>query len=140
MIPDSSVLVAGYVNSHPAFAAVQAPLLRIRESGRLAAHSIAEFHATITGPAYRVKAEQVESYITQFCDRDPVGPSPAAYPAAVLELGRAGIVGGAIYDGLIALSARDAGETLVSLDQRAAATYRLVGVEFELIAVEDAES
>lgn len=45
----------------------------------------------------------------------------------------AGIGGGAIYDALIAESARLAGATLVSADRRAAATYAAVGVEVEFL-------
>lgn len=39
----------------------------------------------------------------------------------------------AIYDALIAESARLAGATLVTADRRAAATYRVVGVEVEVL-------
>jgi predicted nucleic acid-binding protein len=56
-----------------------------------------------------------------------------SHAAGVAELAAAGISGGAAYDGLIALMAKAAGATLTSLDRRAVATYRAVGVEYELL-------
>ncbi len=50
------------------------------------------------------------------------------------DLVRAGVTGGAVYDGLVALSASDhVGATLYSRDLRAAATYARIGVRFELL-------
>lgn len=40
-----------------------------------------------------------------------------------------GIVGGAVYDALVALAALSTGAILVSLDRRALPTYRAMGVE-----------
>ena len=52
----------------------------------------------------------------------------------LLELAAAErLAGGAVYDALVAATAREAGATLVSLDRRAALTYQRVGVEFRLI-------
>jgi predicted nucleic acid-binding protein len=53
--------------------------------------------------------------------------------AAVDTLAAAGVTGGAAYDGLIALFAKAAGATVVSLDRRAAATYRALEVDYELL-------
>ena len=47
----------------------------------------------------------------------------------VRTLARAGRIGGAVYDALVALTARVAGATLVTADRRAMAVYELVGVE-----------
>jgi hypothetical protein len=44
------------------------------------------------------------------------------------------VLGGATYDGLVGLEASAHGETLLTLDRRAAATYRRLGVAFEAIA------
>lgn len=43
------------------------------------------------------------------------------------------VVGGAAYDGLIGIVAAQHGTTLITLDHRAARTYRAVGVQFELL-------
>jgi hypothetical protein len=51
-----------------------------------------------------------------------------------VELGKAGVAGGAAYDAAIAAAARDRGLTLVSCDLRAAAAYERLGVSVELLA------
>ena len=53
--------------------------------------------------------------------------------ALLSRLGELGVVGGAVYDALVAEAARVHGRTLLSLDWRAERTYRAVGVEFELL-------
>jgi toxin FitB len=59
-------------------------------------------------------------------------------PSADLSRGLAeycsnvGIVGGAVYDALVALTAAEGDATLVTADERAANTYRRLGVAFEL--------
>ncbi len=52
----------------------------------------------------------------------------------VLErLAGAGVVGGATYDGLVALEAAAHGETLITLDTRARSTYQRLNVAFNVI-------
>ncbi len=48
-------------------------------------------------------------------------------------LAEAGVTGGSVYDGLVALEAASAGRTLLSLDVRARRTYERLGVSFEMI-------
>jgi len=48
-------------------------------------------------------------------------------------LAEAGVWGGASYDGLIAMEARTHGHTLLTLDERAQATYRRLGISFTVI-------
>jgi hypothetical protein len=48
-------------------------------------------------------------------------------------LADAGVVGGAAYDGLIALEARANDEALLTLDRRAQATYRRLGAGFRAL-------
>src|SRR3984893_3036583 len=52
----------------------------------------------------------------------------------VLELAASrGMMGGAIYDALIAATALEADARLLSRDERAARTYQTIGVHFELV-------
>ena len=52
----------------------------------------------------------------------------------VLErLAGSGVFGGGSYDGLVALEARAHGRTLLTLDERAQATYQRLGVAFSVI-------
>ncbi len=48
-------------------------------------------------------------------------------------LSESGIVGGAVYDALVAWAAKCSGLPLITRDVRALATYRLVGIEVMLI-------
>jgi hypothetical protein len=50
--------------------------------------------------------------------------------SVVSTLARAGVGGGATYDGLVALEATAHGEVLVTLDGRAQRTYQRLGVKF----------
>jgi hypothetical protein len=46
----------------------------------------------------------------------------------------AGVLGGASYDGLVALEAKAHAHTLLTLDDRAQTTYQRLGVKFTVIA------
>ncbi len=48
-------------------------------------------------------------------------------------IGEGQVVGGAVYDGLVAQAALDNGRTLLTLDRRARRVYDAVGVAYELI-------
>ena len=56
-----------------------------------------------------------------------------AYPELLEALASAGLTGGAVYDALVAASAQHAGATLLSLDVRAATTYRAIGADCRLV-------
>jgi hypothetical protein len=45
----------------------------------------------------------------------------------------AGISGGAVYDGLVALAAAAAGLPLLSCDRHALSTYKALAVRFEML-------
>jgi hypothetical protein len=49
------------------------------------------------------------------------------------RLNELGIIGGAAYDAVIALTASACGAHLISLDRRAEVTYRRCGIKFDLI-------
>jgi hypothetical protein len=46
----------------------------------------------------------------------------------------AGVDGGAVYDALVGLTAAESKLVLLTRDERAARTYRLLGVEFDLMS------
>jgi toxin FitB len=92
------------------------------------------------------------SVLTRLPSGLAVAPASAAdvlqrrFPRAPLRLGEAergdllkrldgaGIIGGAGYDGLVALEAAAHGHTLLTLDARAQTTYQRLGVGFSVIA------
>lgn len=59
---------------------------------------------------------------------------PARAHLELLHLAtQAGLGGGAIYDALVAASAKHAAATLLTRDRRAVATYEAIGVRYELL-------
>lgn len=50
------------------------------------------------------------------------------------ELAEAGLAGGAVYDGLVGAAARQHKLALITCDRRAEPTYRLLGVNYELLS------
>jgi predicted nucleic acid-binding protein len=130
--PDTSVLIAGFVPGHRSYGAAEAALAEVREDGRLIAHTMAETYAILSGPAdvFRVEPGVVVAYLDEFLkDAEPIQPRPDACREALELLSGVGRGGASVYDALIALTARDAGATLISLDRRAKPTYELCGVD-----------
>jgi toxin FitB len=134
-IPDSSVLIAGYLRTHEFHTAAVTVLADVRQAGRLLGHTMAETYAVLTAPAgpYAVPGDSVVRYVERLAQREPAWLPAPRYTDALAELARLGIGGGAIYDGLIAFAAREIGGRLVSLDRRAAPTYRRLGAEHRLL-------
>ena len=60
--------------------------------------------------------------------------SARAGRSALATLEDAGVAGGSVYDGLVALAAREAGVTLVTCDRRATPTYQTLAVRYEYLA------
>jgi predicted nucleic acid-binding protein len=134
--PDSSVLIAGFVSSHRFHEAALPSLAAVAARGSLIAHTIAETYSVLSTPGgiYRAEPRSVVEYLDQFLGEAPIPVLPAAHREAIDLLAANGRPGGAVYDALIALAARDAKVTLVSLDGRAAPTYELCGVDAQLLA------
>jgi predicted nucleic acid-binding protein len=135
--PDTSVLVAGFIPSHRFHEAAISALAEVQSDGCLVAHTMAETYSVLSAPSgpYRVEPGTVVAYLDQFLDRaTPIQPRPQAYREALDLLAGHDRGGGAIYDALIALAAREAGATLVSLDLRAERTYAACGVEAKQLA------
>lgn len=134
--PDTSVLVGGADPRHPFHEEAADALAKVRDHGSLVAHTLAETYAVLTGAAYARSGRRVGEYLAQFLDNAPMGVAPREYPEALGRLTAAGVEGGALYAGLIALGAQSGGATLVSLDRRARRTYELCGVDYRLLIYE----
>ena len=69
--------------------------------------------------------------------RFPAGPLTLRAPGRrglVATLAGAGVLGGASYDGLVALEAATHEQPLLTLDRRARETYHRLGADFRAIA------
>ncbi len=129
---DSHVLVPALRRSHPAHAVAREAL---RQPGlRLVAHITAETFAHLTRSRPRVHPRIVVKALSTL-DDCPVSLSGEAYLATLRRCAEGALVGGAVYDALIAATAHEAGLRLVSLDRRAARTYAAMSADFELLTV-----
>jgi predicted nucleic acid-binding protein len=104
---------------------------------RLGAHAQLECYSVLTrlpGDA-RLAPDDADDLLA---DRfgEPVPWAPIDDDASLLRtLASAGIVGGAVYDGLIGLTARRVGATLITRDRRAVPTLTALDVAYELLTV-----
>lgn len=130
---DTSAAIPLLVRTHVAHDAV-----RRRVGGRalvLTAHSQAETYSVLTrlpGDARLAAADAVRLIEANF---GPVAaPDTATVAGLPGVLAPLGIVGGAVYDALVALAAKSAGTPLLTRDARAIGTYSAIGVPVEVIA------
>jgi len=133
VIADTSVMVAAvapwHEHHHPAQAA-------LRGVDRAIAHTILETYSVLTRlPApFRVAPDVAAELLEARFVGDHLELPAAELRRLVPRLSSAGVSGGATYDGLIACTAAHFGLTLLTLDRRAAESYRRCAVEFELVA------
>ncbi len=127
------MLVAGATPEHEFYEQAELVLPAIKSKGRLIAHTMAETFSILTRQSNSRPPADVLRYLDQFLERPPVGLSATAYFETLQNLTDGGIVGGGIYDGLIAATAGNAGLRLLSLDRRAARTYATLGADYEIL-------
>jgi len=130
---DTSVAVALVVTSHRAHEIVSRyvgtrPVL-------LAAHAQLETYSVLTrlpGDARLAAADAQTIIANRF--GDPIPMVPDDHLALLAMFASAGVVGGAVYDGVIGLTAKRAGLQLATRDRRAVPTFLALGVGHELMA------
>jgi predicted nucleic acid-binding protein len=129
---DASVAVAAFASWHEFNSIAH----RAVPGTRLVAHAAAETFSVLTRlpPPHRAPADLVARYLDQQFHEPWLALSHDRSRAALLELADRGVTGGATYDALVAVAAREAGAVLLSCDRRAAATYERVGAAYELLA------
>jgi predicted nucleic acid-binding protein len=129
---DSSVLIAAFAGWHEAHDVARDAL---RERPRLIAHCALETYSVLTRlpHPHRAPGQLVVEFLRdEFHDR-PLVPSQELAQALLPTLHDAEVYGGAVYDGLVALTAAEHGARLLTLDVRAEGVYRRCGVEFTLM-------
>jgi predicted nucleic acid-binding protein len=128
---DSSVLIPAVAPWHVEHAQADRALERVADL-RMIGHVVLETYSWLTRSRPRTPPRAAAKLL-----RSLPGPALVLSPDGqlrLLEMAEAGgIMGGAIYDALIAATALEADARLLSRDERAARTYEAVGVRFELI-------
>jgi predicted nucleic acid-binding protein len=130
---DTSVVVAAFAPWHEDH---DAAMKLMRGRPHLPAHCGLETYVTLTRlpEPFRAAATVAADYLVRRFGRRWLVPPADSLRGLPVILAQAGILGGASYDGLVAFTVREHGATLHTLDRRAEATYRAVGVQYELIA------
>lgn len=98
-------------------------------------HCIIEAYAVLTRmpEPFRMAPAIAAVTLTELVD-EVIGLEASMTHGLPGRLHAARVQGGATYDGLIALTAAHHGATILTLDERAALTYRACGATFKLIA------
>jgi predicted nucleic acid-binding protein len=125
---DTSVAVPLLVRSHRDHAAV----VRWWSGQELAlsGHALPETYSVLTrlpGDARLAPADAAELMNARFAA--PLLLSSSRSRKLLDTMSRFGIAGGAVYDGLVALAAKEHGAALATRDARARGTYDVVGVK-----------
>jgi predicted nucleic acid-binding protein len=132
---DSSVVVAACASWHEAHESACRVLDR---RPRLVAHCALEAFSVLTRlpSPHRIPPELVVAFLQDRFADEPLALDSARLHRLVPDLHELGVAGGAVYDGLVALSAATHGATLLTLDGRAVPTYRRCGVRHRLLTAD----
>lgn len=123
---DTSVAVAAFGDWHQEEARAV-----LDEGAALPAHALLETYSVLTGfpPPHRAAPELVDAWLDDRFSIILAPPAPHEQRDLVRRLASTGRTGGAVYDAVVALTARLAGAVLVTADARVASLYELVGVQ-----------
>ena len=101
----------------------------------LPAHAVVEAYAVLTRlpSGLAVPAVTAAAVLARRFAGPPLMLAARQRATLPERLADAGVLGGATYDGLVALEAAAHDQTLLTLDTRARSTYGRLGIAFELI-------
>lgn len=131
-VVDTSIAVPLLVISHEAHRFVVQAVGKLRLA--LAAHSLAETYSVLTRLPGDARLDLADA--ASLLDRNftaVLAPKAASLTAVHSLCAELGIGGGATYDALVALAARDHRLRLLTRDRRAQATYQQLGVDYQLV-------
>jgi len=133
VLVDTSVAVALSLADHEHHG-IAVDALRGRSLG-LSGHAAFETFSVLTrlpGPSRRSPRVIAELLEKNFPETRYL--SAKASKALMSMLRRGGVAGGSIYDALVGAAAKEHAATLVTLDARALDTYRVTGVDVDLLS------
>jgi len=127
---DSSVVIAAFATWHEHHAIARKAMA---DRPRLIAHAAVESYSVLTRlpPPHRASPSIVHAFITERFSEPFLTLSEIGYQELLATVAARQVLGGPAYDALIAFTAAEHQATLLSLDQRAAATYEAVGAAVE---------
>lgn len=127
---DSSVVIAAFATWHEYHGVARTAMAG---HPRLIAHAAVESYSVLTRlpPPHRAHPSIVHTFITERFTEPFLTLSETGYQELLATVAASQIPGGPACDALIAFTAAEHRATLISLDQRAAATYEAVGAQVE---------
>lgn len=130
---DTSLVIAAFATWHEHH---ETALSATARSPALAAHTALESYSVLTRlpEPFRAEADLAARYLTATFPTKRLALDADEQAQLPARLARMEVAGGAVYDALIALTARAAGAELFTLDRRAMPIYERCGVEATLVA------
>lgn len=130
---DTSVAVAAALPWHESHGAARSALPGPRTP--LLAQVAVETYSVLTRlpPPQRVPTSVARDYLHETFAFPPLVLGPDGYRRLLDLAADESIAGGALYDALVAATAREAGATLLTLDRRAVMIYQLLRVDYRLV-------
>ncbi len=127
---DTSLLVPALLSWHPAHSDARTSMSRIRA---IPAHVLLETYSVLTRlPSPHRIAPGDAGAVLGALRVDLLTLPSKAHRALIAQLAVGTVRGGAVYDALVAATARHHDLTLLTRDRRARPTYDLVGVRYSL--------
>ena len=114
---DTSVMVAGLVTNHE-FHALARPHVAAAVRGQVPGIVLAETWAALRRAPWHLDARTADAALAPWSDQRRIVATPPAAYTEILRKGRSLNLGGNVHDLLIALTCRDHGLPLVTLDRR----------------------
>ena len=130
---DTSVVVAAFAPWHQSHKAARRV---VTPEAVIPAHVATETYAVLTRmpEPFRMDAQTVADYLAQQWGGRIIAPDAELYEFLTTAAASAAVIGGSTYDALVGLTAHRLGHQLLSLDLRAARTYRSLGIDYRLLA------
>lgn len=132
MTADTSAVVAALSRWHEAHDVTAAALAKVRA---LPSHVIVETYSVLTRlpGGLAVPAATAAAVLARRFPDQPLRLEDDDQATLLRSLAEAGVFAGSSYDGLVGLQAAAHDRMLVTLDRRATATYRALGVRYRLV-------
>jgi predicted nucleic acid-binding protein len=129
---DTSVVVAAFASWHQGHRTATEAMSR---QPRIPSHVLLETYSVLTRlpPPHRAPPDVVVAFLQSRFSEAPLVLSPAAHLRLIERAAVADIVGGGLYDAVVAATAAQARALLLTRDRRAAATYQRMNVGYELL-------
>lgn len=129
---DTSVVVAAFASWHEGHRVASAALQR---KPRLPADALFESYSVLTRlpVPHRAAAHVVESFISERFAGGLLTLHEQEYRELLRTVSSLGLIGGTVYDALIAATAERANAVLLTRDRRAIPTYEKISVRYEVV-------